>query len=133
LDYLGKDAGGKVKLVALDQNLNAVAVENLRYRINETRYVSVLRKDDNGNMSYESQQRETVLSEKKDISWSAAPTEVNLDTSKVGHFTFQVINDLNDVICEFPYRIVGKGDEDKNLEREAELKSPSLHPMQAPD
>ncbi len=121
LDYLGKDAGGKVKLVALDQNLKAVAVENLRYRINETRYVSVLRKDDNGNMSYESQQRETVLSEKKDISWSSAPTEINLDTSKVGHFTFQVINDLNHVICEFPYRIVGKGDEDKNLEREAEL------------
>jgi alpha-2-macroglobulin len=121
LDYLGKDAGGKVKFIALDQNLQAVAVENLRYRINETRYVSVLRKDDNGNMSYESQERDTVLSETKDINWTAGPVEVNLETSKVGHFTFQVINDLNDVICEFPYRVVGKGDEEKNLERDAEL------------
>lgn len=121
LDYLGKDSGGKVKFIALDQNLAAVAVANLRYRINETKYVSVLRKDDNGNMSYESEERETVLSETKGISWSAGPVEVNLDTGKVGHFTFQVINDLNDVICEFPYRVVGKGDEGKNLEREAEL------------
>jgi uncharacterized repeat protein (TIGR01451 family) len=121
LDYLGKDAGGKVKFIALNQNLQATAVENLRYRINETKYVSVLRKSNNGNMSYESQKRDTVLSEVKDIRWDAAPVEVNLDTQKVGHFTFQVINDLNDVICEFSYRVVGKGDEDKNLEREAEL------------
>lgn len=121
LDYLGKDAGGKVKFIALDQNLQAVAVENLRYRINEARYVSVLRKNDNGNMSYESQKRDTVLSEEKDIRWAAGPVEVNLDTRKVGHFTYQVINDVNDVICEFSYRVVGKGDEDKDLEREAEL------------
>ncbi len=121
LDYLGKDAGGKVKFIALDQNLQAVAVENLRYRINEAKYVSVLRKDDNGNMSYESEQRDTVLSEEKDIRWAAGPVELSMDTRKVGHFTFQVINDVNDVICEFAYRVVGKGDEDKNLEREAEL------------
>ena len=121
LDYLGKDAGGKVKFIALDQNLQAVAVENLRYRINEAKYVSVLRKDDNGNMNYESQKRDTVMSEEKDISWAAGPVELNLDTHKVGYFTFQVINDVNDVICEFAYRVVGKGDEDKNLEREAEL------------
>lgn len=121
LDYLGKDSGGKVKFIALDQNLQPVALENLRYRINEAKYVSVLRKDDNGNMVYESQQRDTVLSETKDIAWSAGPVELELDTAKVGHFTFQVINDLNEVICEFPYRVVGKGDEDKNLEREAEL------------
>ena len=121
LDYLGKDAGGKVKFIALDQNLQAVPIGNLRYRINEARYVSVLRKDDNGNMSYESQMRSTVLSEEKDINWTANPVEISLDTRKVGHFTFQVINDVNDVICEFAYRVVGKGDEDKNLEREAEL------------
>ncbi len=121
LDYLGKDAGGKVKLLAIDQNLQAKAVVNLKYRINETRYISVLRKNDEGNMSYQSEKRETIYREEKDICWAAAPNELNLDTSKVGHFTFQVLNDLNDVICEFSYRVVGKGAEDKNLEREAEL------------
>jgi alpha-2-macroglobulin len=121
LDYLGKDAGGVVKLLAIDANLQAVAMSALRYRISETKYVSILRQEKNGNMSYESQQRKVMLSEQRDVAWTAGENQVNLDTSKVGHFTFQVLNENDEIICEFAYRVVGKGDESRSLEREAEL------------
>ena len=121
LDYLGKDSGGKVKFIAVDQDLQAKAVEGLRYRISETKYVSVLRQQNNGNMSYESQERTVPVSEEKNINWQAGPNEVSVDTSKVGLFTWQVINESDDVICEFSYRVVGKGQQDRSLEREAEL------------
>lgn len=121
LDYLGKDTGGKIKFIALDQNLNPAAVAGLRYRISEAKYVSVLRQQDNGSMSYESQRRTVLVSEQRDIRWEAAPTEVALDTSKVGQFTWQVLNESDEVICVFSYRVVGKGEQDRSLEREAEL------------
>lgn len=121
LDYLGKDTAGKVKFVALDQNLQPKAVQGLRYKLNETRYVSVLRQEDNGSMSYESQQRQVLVREEKNVNWEAAPTELTIDTGKVGNFTWQVLNDKDEVICQFTYRVVGKGNEDRSLEREAEL------------
>lgn len=121
LDYLGKDSSGKVKFVAIDQDLKPVAMKGLRYRIFESRYISVLRQEDNGSMSYESQQRQVLLREEKDVSWEAAVAEVSLDTSKVGRFQWQVINENDEVICQFFYRVVGKGDEDRSLERESEL------------
>ncbi|MFY7818114.1 MAG: alpha-2-macroglobulin family protein [Akkermansiaceae bacterium] len=121
LDYLGKDSGGKVKFVAIDQNLKPVAIKGLRYRIQESRYVSVLRQQDDGSMSYESQQRQVLVREEKDVNWEAAVTEVSLDTSRVGRFQWQVLNENSEVICQFFYRVVGKGDEDRSLERESEL------------
>ncbi len=121
LDYLGKDGGGKVKFIAIDQDLKPVAMRGLRYRIQESRYVSVLRQQENGSMSYESQQRQVLVREEKDVSWEAAAVEVSLDTGKVGRFQWQVINEKDEVICQFYYRVVGKGDEDRSLERESEL------------
>ena len=121
LDYMGKDTAGKVKFIAVDQNLQPMAVEGLRYRITERKYVSVLRKQDNGNLSYQSEARTVLVREENNVRWSAGPVEVNLDTSKVGNFTWQVLNDKEEVICVFTYQVVGKGDEDRSLERDAEL------------
>ena len=121
LDYLGKDSSGKMKFLAIDQNLKPVAMQGLRYKILETRYVSVLRQQDDGNMSYESQQRQVLVRDEANVSWDAAAVELAIDTSKAGRFQWQVLNDKDEVICQFSYRVVGKGDESRSLERESEL------------
>ena len=121
LDYLGKDSACAVKFIALDPDLKSMAVQGLKYRITQKKYVSVLRKQDNGSMVYESQQRNLLVEERKDISWAAGDVNMDIDTSKVGQFFLEVVNANDEVVCRISYNIIGKGNEQRSLDRDAEL------------
>jgi alpha-2-macroglobulin len=121
LDYLGKDSPTNVKFIALSPDAKPVALTGLTYRIIQSKYVSVLRKQDNGNMVYESLNRKVVVRETPGNAWSAEPTNVPIDTSLVGDFTMAVVNEGGETICQCSYSVVGKGDQDRSLDRDAEL------------
>jgi uncharacterized repeat protein (TIGR01451 family) len=121
LDYLGKDSPTNVKFIALSADTKPVALSGLTYRIIQSKYVSVLRKQDNGNMVYESVNRKVVVRETPGNAWLAEPMNVPIDTSLVGDFTMAVINESGETICQCAYSVVGKGDQDRSLDRDAEL------------
>ena len=120
LDNLGKDATRQVHMIAIDRTLNPVDRKNLRQRLIEIRRVAVLSKLPNGNHAYVSTLRENVVSE-ADFILPATGVNINLATAKASAFRLEICSPDNMVLARIPYRVVGKGEEDRVMEREAEL------------
>lgn len=120
LDYLGKDSAGKVRLVAIDKTLASVPLNDLRRKLVEIRQVAALTKLDNGNYAYVSTRRERVVAEES-LTLAAGGSDLPLATSEAGTFRLEIIDAENTVLCSIPYRVAGKGDQNRSLDRETEL------------
>ncbi|WP_367872775.1 alpha-2-macroglobulin [Luteolibacter sp. Populi] len=120
LDYIGKNAGRSVKMVAIDRTLASVARPKLHRRLIEIRQVSALTQHKNGNYSYVSTRHERVAA-MADLALAAGGSDLTLATGEPGNFRLEIIDDEDAVLCVIPYRVAGKGDKDRSLEREAEL------------
>lgn len=120
LDYIGKDAGRAVRVVAIDRTLKAAELKKLHTRLIEIRQVSALSQLRNGNYAYVSTRHERVAA-MADLTLAAGGSDLTLNTTDAGNFRLEIIDDGDAVLCVIPYRIAGKGDENRSLEREAEL------------
>ena len=120
LSTIAKDSGRALSLVAVGRDLKPLALANLRRRIIEIRQVSVLTKLDNGNYAYVSTAKERQVIEEP-LALPANATEYQLPSGKGGRFRMEIIDAESVVQCAVPFQIVGKGDENATLEREAEL------------
>lgn len=120
LDYLGKDAESKVQLVAIDKALTAVPMNDLRRRLIEIRQVAALTKLNNGNYAYVSTQRERMVAEES-LTLAAGGSDLALTTSEAGSFRLEIIDAEGTLLCSIPYRVAGKGDQYRSLDRETEL------------
>ncbi|MCX6875731.1 MAG: MG2 domain-containing protein [Verrucomicrobia bacterium] len=121
LEYLAKDSGQALKLLAVGRDLKPLALDNLRRRIIEIRQVSVLTKLDNGNYAYVSTSKQRQVSEEP-ISLPAGETEYQLPCGKAGDFRLEIIDAESAVCCAVPFTVVGKGEENASVDREAELR-----------
>jgi uncharacterized repeat protein (TIGR01451 family) len=120
LSYIGMDTPRSLKMIAVGPDLNLLAVPGLTQRIIHIRHVSVLTKQENGNYAYVSTKREQTLSE------AALPLAVDgasftLPTNKAGEYRFELRDDEGHVVCATPFTVVGKGDAERSMERDAEL------------
>jgi uncharacterized repeat protein (TIGR01451 family) len=120
LSYLGKDSACIVKMVAIDRSLQTVAMPTLRKRLIEIRQVSVLTKLNNGNYAYTSTERERTVAEET-LSLPAAAADLTLATRQAGNFRLEILDAEGAVICAIPYRVAGKGDENRSLDQDSEL------------
>jgi uncharacterized protein YfaS (alpha-2-macroglobulin family) len=120
LDYLGKDATGTVRLIAIDKTLAAVPMADLRRRLVEIRQVAALTKLKNGNYAYVSTRRERVVSEDA-LTLDAGGSEFALSTALAGTFRLEILDAAETTLCSIPYRVAGKGDPGRSLDRETEL------------
>lgn len=120
LETIAKDSGRALSLVAVGRDLKPIALENLRRRIIEIRQLSVLTKLDNGNYAYVSTTKERQISEEQ-LSLPAGAAGYSVPTGKAGKFRMEIIDADSVLHCAVPFEIVGKGDENATLEREAEL------------
>jgi uncharacterized protein YfaS (alpha-2-macroglobulin family) len=120
LDYLGKDAASKVRLVAIDKAATAVPMNDLRRRLVEIRQVAALTKLNNGNYAYVSTQRERVVAEAS-LTLAAGGSDLALTTAETGTFRLEIIDAESNLLCSIPYRVAGKGDQNRSLDRETEL------------
>jgi alpha-2-macroglobulin len=87
LNYIDKDIKRSVNLIAVDPKLDQVAVANLTTELIEVRYVSVLTKQDNGTLAYQSVRKEISRSKTK-IAIPEAGLPVKLPTDVAGSFEF---------------------------------------------
>ncbi len=120
LETIAKDGGHSLTFVAVGRDLKPLALDNLRRRLIEIRQVSVLTKLDSGSYAYVSTTKERQVAEEP-FALSAITTEFKVPTDKAGRFRMEIIDSESVVHCAVPFQIVGKGDEDATLEREAEL------------
>ena len=120
LGYIGKDASSSLKLICLAPDLKPMAAPELTANIIHIRYVSVLTKRENGNYAYVSTRREKSVSEAK-FALPATGAKFDLPSHDAGEFRFELRDTAGTVVCSTPFTIVGKGDAERSLDREAEL------------
>jgi len=120
LNSIAKDGSRGLKLVAVGRDLKPVALDGMRRRIIEIRQVSVLTTLPNGNYAYVSTAKEQTI-EETPLVLGAGESEWAVPSAKVGRFRMEIIDADNAVHCAVPFQIVGKGDANATLEREAEL------------
>lgn len=120
LEYLGKDTAANVRFMAVGPDLKPLAPKDLMARIVQIRHVSVLTKQESGSYAYVSTQRESTVSEARFI-LPVEGADYTLPTNAAGEFRLELRDPDNNVVCATPYTVVGRGDLDRSLERDAEL------------
>ena len=120
LGYLNTNDPVSVGLVAIGPDSNPVAVADLTRVLVETKYVSVLTKQRNGSLGYESQKRDDTL-ESVAIALPASKQALPLPLDKPGTFRYEIRNAAGQTLCSIPFLVAGKGDASKDLERSGEL------------
>jgi uncharacterized protein YfaS (alpha-2-macroglobulin family) len=120
LRYLARDGARKVHLIAIDPQARAAAVDKLVLARLETRYVSVLMRQQNGTFKYESRRKETTL-EQRPLAIGASGFDLQLATDAPGNFAYEVRDAQGERLARFDYQVAGEGNVTRALEKNAEL------------
>ncbi len=120
LSYLGDRNPVSVNLIAIGSDSKPVAVADLTRVLIKTKHASVLTKQRNGSLAYESQSRDEVV-ETVVSSLPAGEKQLALPLEIPGNFRYEFRNAAGKTLCAIPFFVAGKGDAAKNLERSGEL------------
>lgn len=131
LNYISKDSTRTVHLIAVGPKLDKVAIGGLSTELIEFRYVSVLTRQENGTLAYQSVRKE-ISKDKKAFAIPATGLATNLPTAQAGSFAIVIRNGIGDEINRISFDVVGHANVARSLEREAELKIKLSKPEYAP-
>jgi len=120
LRYIETDKARAVDLVAVDPQLNRIALANVTANVIAQEHVSVLTKQENGNFAYESVLKERVAKSEK-ISVSANGLHYTLPTDEPGNYVFELRDDQDRRLTKLQFCVIGRGAVSRSLEKNAEL------------
>ncbi|HEY3659729.1 MAG TPA: alpha-2-macroglobulin [Candidatus Udaeobacter sp.] len=120
LRYIAIDKPRTVDLVAVDPQLNRIALANVTANVIAQEQVSVLTKQENGNFAYESVLKERVAKSEK-ISVSANGLHYMLPTDETGNYVFELRDDQDRRLAKLQFCVIGRGAVSRSLEKNAEL------------
>ncbi len=121
LNFVKHNGKATVKVIALSQNLEKIAVANLKIQHFRTEYVSVLAKQPNGSLAYTAVKKEIPLS-KQELNLTEMENELSLDTKEPGEYEYLILNDQGLTLTKIKYFVRGEGNVSRELEQNAELK-----------
>jgi alpha-2-macroglobulin len=120
LEYLSRDSKRIVSWVAVDPAAKKTAAAGLTLKRIETKFVSVLTKQNNGTYQYESRKKEISLSEEP-IAIPATGFELALATDTPGTYAYLIRDSAGLELNRVEYTVVGAANVTRSLERNAEL------------
>ena len=120
LGYLDEREPVQAEVMAIGPDAKPVAAAGLTRVLIRTRHVSVLTKQGNGSLAYESQKRDETIESVK-VSLPAKPQALKLPLKTPGNFRYEFRNAAGQVLCSIPFHVAGKGDATRDLERSGEL------------
>ena len=120
LRYVEMNKPRGVDLVAVDPQLNRIALANVTANVIAQEHVSVLTKQENGNFAYESVLKERVAKSEK-ISISANGLHYTLPTDEPGNYVFELRDDQDRRLAKLQFCVIGRGAVSRSLEKNAEL------------
>ena len=120
LDYIELNKSRALDFVAVDPQLNRIAIENLTLNVIAQEYVSVLTKQDNGDYAYQSVLKELTAHSER-ITVSANGLHYPLSTVKPGNYALELRDDNNRRLTRIPFCVVGRGAVSRSLEKSSEL------------
>lgn len=131
LHYVGKDSQRSVDVIAINPEVQKVAIDGLKLQVIERRYVSVLTKQSNNTYKYESVKRE-ILMEEKALTIPAAGFPYELPTAQPGTFAVVIRDKSGTELNRVEYAVAGQGNLSRSLEKNAELQLLLKKPDYAP-
>ncbi len=120
LDYLDGRDPVSVAMIAIGSDSKPVEAVDLTRVLVQIKHLSVLTKQRNGSLAYESQSRDETL-ESVSVSLPAQEERLALPLDKPGRFRYEFRNAAGQTLCAIPFFVAGKGDAAKDLERSGEL------------
>jgi uncharacterized protein YfaS (alpha-2-macroglobulin family) len=120
LGYLARDARRVVNLLAINPQAQRAAVDGLNLERLETRFVSVLLRQNNGTYKYESRRKETVV-ETQALAIAASGYDLSLATTAPGNYAYVVRDAQGQQLARVDYQVAGEGNVTRALEKNAEL------------
>jgi uncharacterized protein YfaS (alpha-2-macroglobulin family) len=130
-DYVHLRSKRSAQFLAVDSQLKPIAVDRLKLKLAERRYVSVLVQKPNGNYGYESVLKENPVREEA-IAIPAAGLAWPLETSQPGDFAARLYDDHGDLVADVRYTVAGAGNLTRSLEKNAELTAKLSKPEYQP-
>src|SRR5438094_989982 len=107
LRYIDMKRPRAIDLVAVDPQLNRIAIENVTLNLIVQEYVSVLKKQENGNYAYESVLKERPVKSEK-ISVAASGYHYALPTDEPGNYVIELRDDQNRALSKLRLSVVGQ-------------------------
>ncbi len=120
-NFIKLNAKASAKILAVNHDLEKIALTNLKLQRVKTEYVSVLAKQPNGNLAYTAVKKQIPL-ETKELSLEALENEIFLNTKEAGEFEYIITNVDGLNLAKIKYYVRGIGNVSRELERNAELK-----------
>ncbi|HKP92336.1 MAG TPA: alpha-2-macroglobulin family protein, partial [Chthoniobacterales bacterium] len=120
LDFLDKDRPAAIEFIAVDPQLNKIALDQLRFELIERTYVSILTKQENGDYGYESVLRETPV-KSETLAIGSDGLRYPVETGKPGSFLVEVRDASGRRLSQVGFTVVGQGGVARSLARNAEL------------
>jgi len=120
LRYIDMNKPRAIDLAAVDPQLNRIAVENVTLNLIVQEYVSVLKKQENGNYVYESVLKERAAKSEK-ISVASSGYHYALPTDEPGNYVLELRDDQNRILSKLRFSVVGHAAAAGALEKNAEL------------
>ena len=120
LGYVARDAARQVQVVALDPSLQPTAATGLRVAIVERRFVSVLERQADGTLRYESRARELPVDEQP-LALPAGRGARALPTGTPGDYALLVRDGRGRELNRIEYSVAGAGNVARRMDRNAEL------------
>jgi uncharacterized protein YfaS (alpha-2-macroglobulin family) len=120
LRFIDVNKSRALDLVAIDAQLNRIALANVTANVIAQEHVSVLTKQESGNFAYESVLKEHLAKSEK-ISVSANGFHYLLPTDEPGNFIFELRDDQDRRLTRLQFCVIGRGAVSRSLEKNAEL------------
>ena len=120
LDFIALNGARTLSFLAIDRDLEPVALDGLTAVLVERRYVSALVKRPNGTFAYQSVVKETER-ERAPLALPASGTDHVLPTSQPGRFALEIVDADGTRLCRTEFVVAGAANVAGNLERDAEL------------
>ncbi|MEA3187978.1 MAG: alpha-2-macroglobulin [Chthoniobacter sp.] len=119
-DYVKMGSERSVDFIAVDPGLSKVGVEDLQCNIIEQAYVSILRKQENGDYAYDSVLREKVVKTEA-IGIPEMGLKYALPTATPGKYVLELRDSAGARVSKLCFTVVGRGNVSRSLEKNAEL------------
>ncbi|HYR21822.1 MAG TPA: alpha-2-macroglobulin [Chthoniobacterales bacterium] len=120
LRYIDMNKPRVVDLVAVDPQLNRIALGNVTANVIAQEYVSVLTKQESGKFAYESVLKERTTKSEK-ISVAATGAHYPLPTNEPGNYVFELRDDQDRRLAKVQFSVIGQGAVSRSLEKNSEL------------
>ena len=120
LTFVRRTSARAARWLAVNQQLQPVAAAGLRLEWVQRKFVSVLTRQNDGTMRYESRRQE-VVRDSRSVAIAAGGTSLRLPTDEPGDFELVLRDTTGARLNALAYSVAGQADLSRSLERNAEL------------